>query len=264
MSEIHATPITKQTNEIRRNRNRIRTKMTTTTTTIRTPRTRTTTATNRYIHIKIMIYCYFLATTASTTSMRRMIGGSSAVRGGSQVVEAFIASPKNTINRGAHRHTQRYSFSALSSSSSASPIKTEQQQKIEIPRPQKVENTPTATVTAPVPALTTVDNPPPLLNLHTITLEEISELVVSWGYPKFRGKQIYGWIRDKGVTNPNDMQNLPKELRDTIVQFTSRPSSSNNSDNDTLEFVDNDAGVEHSRWPLKPFPKTAPASVLMS
>jgi len=83
-----------------------------------------------------------------------------------------------------------------------------------------------------------VDNPPPLLNLHTITLEELQELVVSWGYPKFRGKQIYGWIRDKGVTNPNDMNNLPKDLRSTMIQFTSR----GNNGNDRSDSPVNDNG----------------------
>jgi len=75
-----------------------------------------------------------------------------------------------------------------------------------------------------------VDNPPPLLNLHTISQIELEELVISWGYPKFRGKQIYGWIREKGVTNPNEMNNLPKALRATIVQFTSRNTNTPNSD----------------------------------
>ena len=65
---------------------------------------------------------------------------------------------------------------------------------------------------------------------------------MSWGYPKFRGKQIYGWIRDKGVTNPNDMNNLPKDLRNTMLQFTSRSNSntnnSNTNSNDTNTYAD--------------------------
>jgi len=55
-------------------------------------------------------------------------------------------------------------------------------------------------------------------------------LVVSWGHPKFRGKQIYGWIRDKGVTNPTEMNNIPKALKATLLEFTSRNGNSNGSD----------------------------------
>ena len=218
--------------------------------TMTTTKRATTTYTTKhsYCYIK-MVYCYFLATTASTVSIRRMIDRSSATR--SLVVGAFSA-PRITIKqRGVREHRRMQYFSstataatsrsrtlsssfstALSSSSSATPIK-EQQQKI--PRPQKLEQkSPTSTTaTAAV-----VDNPPPLLNLHTITLEELQELVVSWGYPKFRGKQIYSWIRDKGFTNPNDMNNLPIALRNTLVQFTSRKNEDGNSESSQ----DQDAG----------------------
>lgn len=179
-----------------------------------------------------MVYSYFLAT-STASSMRRLAGSSSSSIG--VFVEAF-AVQTHTLQRGTLRNecsssfsTNHHSFkerSLVSSSatvmsmSSASPsattTKTKSNQQIIIPRPKKVP--------PPSSGATTllVDNPPPLLNLHTITQEEIQELVVSWGYPKFRGKQIYGWIREKGVTNPNEMINLPKALRQTIVQFTSR------------------------------------------
>ena len=156
--------------------------------------TRKPSCVHRHSYYMKMVYCYFLATTAS--SMRRMAAGS---RGSSGIlVEAFLV-PKRTI----HCDTRKtFGSSATALFSTA----TETNTKIKIPRPEKLS----------------VDNPPPLLNLHTIALDELQELVVSWGYPKFRGKQIYGWIRDKGVTNPNDMANLPKALRETITEFTAR------------------------------------------
>ena len=42
---------------------------------------------------------------------------------------------------------------------------------------------------------------PMRVNLMTMPLPEMEELVVAWGFPKFRAKQIQGWIRDKGVSD---------------------------------------------------------------
>ena len=59
---------------------------------------------------------------------------------------------------------------------------------------------------------------PMRVNLMTMPLPEIEELVVAWGFPKFRAKQIQGWIRDKGVSDFDDMNNLPKKLRQTLTE----------------------------------------------
>jgi 23S rRNA (adenine2503-C2)-methyltransferase len=205
--------------------------MTATTTATRKPAT-----INRHSYYMKMVYCYFLATT--TSSMRRMAGSSSTSTG--FLVEAFVA-PKRTIHlatrqneyipssaTSSNNYEEKKSFfssspaTALSLSSVPQPA-TKTSSKQIIPRPQKVQPTASALL---------ADNPPPLLNLHTIKLDELQELVVSWGYPKFRGKQIYDWIREKGVTNPNDMKNVPKALRQTIVQFTTRDTGDDASPRD--------------------------------
>ena len=59
---------------------------------------------------------------------------------------------------------------------------------------------------------------PMRVNLMTIPLPEMEDLVVAWGFPKFRAKQIQGWIRDKGVSDFDDMNNLPKKLRQTLAE----------------------------------------------
>lgn len=59
---------------------------------------------------------------------------------------------------------------------------------------------------------------PMRVNLMTMPLPEMEELVVAWGYPKFRAKQIQGWIRDHGVIRFDDMNNLPKKLRQTLTE----------------------------------------------
>mmetsp|Transcript_26214 Transcript_26214/g.56221 ORF Transcript_26214/g.56221 Transcript_26214/m.56221 type:complete len:712 (-) Transcript_26214:45-2180(-) len=197
-----------------------------------------------------MVCCYFLATTAckaSSSMMRRSFfssWGTISASSSSIVVEAFVVPNYSTNNNNKNNRRQQaqtkttfHQFTtkmALSSSSSSSQATKERI----IPRPQKVVQTQTTQTGISVNAI--VDNPPPLLNLHTITLDELQGLVVSWGYPKFRGKQIYGWIRDKGVTNPNDMNNLPKDLRKTMLQFTCRNNS--NDDDDYADSQANDNG----------------------
>lgn len=47
--------------------------------------------------------------------------------------------------------------------------------------------------------------------------EEWAEVVVRWGQPAYRGKQIFHWIHKKGVFDPELMGNLPKSLR-TILR----------------------------------------------
>ncbi|MBQ9983129.1 MAG: 23S rRNA (adenine(2503)-C(2))-methyltransferase RlmN [Lachnospiraceae bacterium] len=46
-----------------------------------------------------------------------------------------------------------------------------------------------------------------------MTLSELTEYIVSKGYPKFRAKQIYEWCHVKVVRNVNEMSNLPKDMK---------------------------------------------------
>ena len=63
-----------------------------------------------------------------------------------------------------------------------------------------------------------------LLNLSSVTKEDLTTIITSWGHPKFRANQVWQWIREKGVTDVNDMSNLPKTLRAQLKEF-SRPSA---------------------------------------
>lgn len=51
--------------------------------------------------------------------------------------------------------------------------------------------------------------------LLSMSLAELEEFVVQLGQPKFRGKQIYGWLQ-KGVDNFDGMVNIPKNLRELL------------------------------------------------
>lgn len=42
---------------------------------------------------------------------------------------------------------------------------------------------------------------------------ELTDLLVSWGYPRFRGKQVFEWVHRHHASSFDEMTNLPKELR---------------------------------------------------
>lgn len=56
-----------------------------------------------------------------------------------------------------------------------------------------------------------------MINLLDLQLNQLEELVVSLGAPKFRGKQIFGWIA-KGVDTFDEMTNVPKGLLEALGQ----------------------------------------------
>ena len=53
--------------------------------------------------------------------------------------------------------------------------------------------------------------------LAALDLNTLTSLVCEWKFPAFRAKQILDW-RNKGVLNPDDMRNLPQDLRATLKE----------------------------------------------
>jgi len=51
--------------------------------------------------------------------------------------------------------------------------------------------------------------------LTNLSLEELQTLVQQWGFPAFRAKQIGDWVA-KGVVRPEEMRNLPADLRQKL------------------------------------------------
>ncbi|MEY8459774.1 23S rRNA (adenine(2503)-C(2))-methyltransferase RlmN [Eggerthellaceae bacterium 24-137] len=49
--------------------------------------------------------------------------------------------------------------------------------------------------------------------LIKLSTEDLATLVVEWGFPKFRAKQIYEWIHKHHCSSINDMSNVPLALR---------------------------------------------------
>jgi 23S rRNA (adenine2503-C2)-methyltransferase len=62
--------------------------------------------------------------------------------------------------------------------------------------------------------------PPLKVNLLTIHEEELETLLQSWKQPKYRAKQIIDWVKEKGVSDFDDMNNLPKSLRTILKENT--------------------------------------------
>lgn len=53
--------------------------------------------------------------------------------------------------------------------------------------------------------------------LLSMSQEELEEFVVKLNQPRFRGKQIYGWLQ-KGVDSFDGMVNIPKSLRELLAE----------------------------------------------
>jgi 23S rRNA (adenine2503-C2)-methyltransferase len=62
--------------------------------------------------------------------------------------------------------------------------------------------------------------PPLKVNLLTIHQEELETLLITWNQPKYRAKQILEWVRNKGITSYDEMNNIPKALRTLLEQHT--------------------------------------------
>lgn len=54
------------------------------------------------------------------------------------------------------------------------------------------------------------------MNIKSMTLQELTQLLKDRGEPAFRAKQIYTWLH-KGARSYEDMTNLPKALRESLA-----------------------------------------------
>ena len=55
------------------------------------------------------------------------------------------------------------------------------------------------------------------MNLKSMTMAEIGQVLKALGQPAFRGKQVYTWLH-KGVKSYDEMSNLPQNLRAELAQ----------------------------------------------
>jgi 23S rRNA (adenine2503-C2)-methyltransferase len=56
-----------------------------------------------------------------------------------------------------------------------------------------------------------------MVDLYTLTQEELADLLQQWGEPKYRATQIREWLYDRRVSSFDLMTNLPKGLRERLA-----------------------------------------------
>lgn len=61
------------------------------------------------------------------------------------------------------------------------------------------------------------------IDLRSLPMDELTEQLVSRGFPAFRAKQIRQWL-DRGVTDFEQMTNIPKELRAQLAEMYTVPT----------------------------------------
>jgi 23S rRNA (adenine2503-C2)-methyltransferase len=59
-----------------------------------------------------------------------------------------------------------------------------------------------------------------LIDLLNLSHEALRELLTRWGEPAYRADQIWQWIYENLAINPEEMTNLPLDLRERLAQET--------------------------------------------
>lgn len=55
-------------------------------------------------------------------------------------------------------------------------------------------------------------------DIRSLSVESLQQQFTALGQPAFRAKQVYDWLWGKACTNFDEMSNLPKSLREKLVQ----------------------------------------------
>ena len=61
-----------------------------------------------------------------------------------------------------------------------------------------------------------------MIDLKSMTIEEMGAFFKELGQPAFRAKQVFQWLH-RGVTSFDEMSNLPLSLRQTLRSGASSP-----------------------------------------
>ena len=56
------------------------------------------------------------------------------------------------------------------------------------------------------------------MNIREYTIEELENLCISLGEAKYRAKQIFEWLHNKGISDLSEATNLSKSLIEKICQ----------------------------------------------
>ncbi len=78
----------------------------------------------------------------------------------------------------------------------------------------------------------------PKVDFFGLTAPEFDAAVTSWGLPKFRAKQVFNWVYEKFITDPDQMSNLSKLDREKLRELVSF------GNNRTVTHLTSDDGTE--------------------
>ncbi|MCR5177314.1 MAG: 23S rRNA (adenine(2503)-C(2))-methyltransferase RlmN [Anaerovibrio sp.] len=81
-----------------------------------------------------------------------------------------------------------------------------------------------------------------MINIFGQTLPEMTEMLMEWGFPKFRGKQLADWMYGRSVTDFSVMNNLPLKMREKlaaecVIDRALRVDQMDSSDGRTSKFL---------------------------
>lgn len=58
------------------------------------------------------------------------------------------------------------------------------------------------------------------IDIRSLNLEEMTELILKIGESKFRSKQVFDWLNNKMISNFEEMNNLPKNMKEKLKEET--------------------------------------------
>lgn len=79
-------------------------------------------------------------------------------------------------------------------------------------------------------------------NIFGKTLPELTDMLLEWGLPKFRGRQLAEWMYRKSITDFSQMRNLPQTLRERlsetcVIDRTAQVDQLDSADGRTSKFL---------------------------
>ncbi|MCK4832981.1 MAG: hypothetical protein KAS81_09440, partial [Anaerolineales bacterium] len=54
------------------------------------------------------------------------------------------------------------------------------------------------------------------IDLYSLTFEQLTDLLVGWGEPSWRARQVWQWLYRRLATDPAEMTNLSLPLREQL------------------------------------------------
>ena len=57
-----------------------------------------------------------------------------------------------------------------------------------------------------------------MIDINSVTYEQLNNVITDLGQPEFRTKQIFTWLHKNGVSSFDEMTNISKSLREKLSE----------------------------------------------